>query len=544
MRRNSPENVAVTSHSCSRKGKKEWYTRYSIYHAARVQFPERNVRINWSIYHIPTSASTGPNKNCAVPGIVLLSARIINFSNRTLRVCTSIKASLLLEEMYGISVRVIDSGEVHVVETDTSSASLLDLRYQLFSLTDIPPSEIGLQVGTEQFLPDDDVDGNRTLASVGIQEGINVMCKDLTDTKGQAWGVSERQNKKALAVGDLQKALAQVSLSSNGAQLTTGASSGESFRTNAQTKEFLSRVSQYHSSVCAYEDPSLQDKANKTAPLEELKLKAIDRIREESKSYPTYELALAKELLIWFKETFFKWVNSLDCWSCGSETQVVGMVAPTESELRYGGSRVEQHACSKCGASARFPRYNDAGKLLETRKGRCGEWAQAFTLIAKAAGLRVRVVHDWTDHVWTEIYCPNVEGEGGRWVHADSCENVLDEPLLYEKGWNKKLNYCVATGVDCVMDVTRRYTQDFEALKERRTLAEEGQLQRGLKRMNAEVVAKLPAEEMGRATERYMADAAQIGLENEVGGEGLPGRQSGSEAWINARGEGGDKEWS
>ena len=56
-----------------------------------------------------------------------------------------------------------------------------------------------------------------------------------------------------------------------------------------------------------------------------------------------------------------------------------------------------------------------------------------------AQGLEVRYVLDQTDHVWTEYYSPSK----ARWVHLDPCEASYDQPLLYEKGWGKKLTYII-----------------------------------------------------------------------------------------------------
>lgn len=66
----------------------------------------------------------------------------------------------------------------------------------------------------------------------------------------------------------------------------------------------------------------------------------------------------------------------------------------------------------------RFPRYNNAAKLLETRKGRCGEWANCFGLCCRAAGLDMQYVIDWADHVWVEYFSDGMT----RWVHMDPCE--------------------------------------------------------------------------------------------------------------------------
>ena len=83
---------------------------------------------------------------------------------------------------------------------------------------------------------------------------------------------------------------------------------------------------------------------------------------------------------------------------------------------------------SSCLCAYRLPRYNNPAKLLETRQGRCGEWANCFTLCCRAAGLEARYIADWTDHVWTEYYSHAHQ----RWIHLDPCEAAYDQPLLYE----------------------------------------------------------------------------------------------------------------
>lgn len=113
-----------------------------------------------------------------------------------------------------------------------------------------------------------------------------------------------------------------------------------------------------------------------------------------------------KALLAWFKNDFFTWCNAPKCEKCGHEKNMEckGNVNPSAEDREYHASRVESWVCKEHGTEVRFPRYNHPAKLFETRTGRCGEWANAFTAICKALGHDARLVLDWTDHVWTEVF--------------------------------------------------------------------------------------------------------------------------------------------
>ena len=70
----------------------------------------------------------------------------------------------------------------------------------------------------------------------------------------------------------------------------------------------------------------------------------------------------------------------MECEKCGGKTTHHGTAEPLAEELKFGGNRVELHQCinSPCSYINRFPRYNSPQKLLITRRGRCGEWANVI----------------------------------------------------------------------------------------------------------------------------------------------------------------------
>ncbi|XP_030406837.1 peptide-N(4)-(N-acetyl-beta-glucosaminyl)asparagine amidase isoform X2 [Gopherus evgoodei] len=224
-------------------------------------------------------------------------------------------------------------------------------------------------------------------------------------------------------------------------------STAQSAAMEAETIFFKTLQSNFQH-VQVYENQSLQKKALASIPVQALKERAQEKLAQAKKvdggAHVNEDDFLLLELLQWFKGEFFQWVNNLPCSKCGGQTESKGILSPNDEDLRWNASRVENHHCNQCKFSNRFPRYNNPEKLLETRCGRCGEWANCFTLCCRAIGFEARYVWDSTDHVWTEVYSSSQQ----RWLHCDPCENVCDKPLLYEIGWGKNLSYVIAFSKD------------------------------------------------------------------------------------------------
>ncbi|XP_053322676.1 peptide-N(4)-(N-acetyl-beta-glucosaminyl)asparagine amidase [Spea bombifrons] len=291
--------------------------------------------------------------------------------------------------------------------------------------------------------------------------------------------------------------------------------------------------------VLVYELPKLQQRALEEIPVTILKKNAQEKLHQakalDSATTVNEDDFLLLELLRWFKEDFFHWVNNLPCSLCGGATQVRDAQAPSADDLRWGANRVENHYCDKCQHINRFPRYNDPEKLLETRQGRCGEWANCFTLCCRALGLEARYVWDSTDHVWTEVF----SSSQNRWLHCDPCENACDKPLLYEVGWGKKLSYIIAFSKDEVVDVTWRYSSKHEEVISRRTEVQESWLRETIAALNKTRQQSLPESRKKELLGRLIVEIVEFMSPKAAKPGEFGGRVSGSLAWKMARGESG-----
>lgn len=319
-------------------------------------------------------------------------------------------------------------------------------------------------------------------------------------------------------------------------------------RASAFEKDLRSSIQQFK----VYEVESNRRQALARVPLADLE--AIAQAKYESSEKPLNissekEKSIVRDMLLlelmdWFKNDFFTWMDSPPCPNCRRPTTGIGSGVPTALEMSMSAGRVEIFTCTSCSPDrrevARFPRYNNPVVLLDTKTGRCGEWANCFALICRAAGFEVRHVRDYTDHVWVEVYSESLTPN--RWVHADPCENAYDKPLLYETGWGKKLTYIIAVSNDDIQDVTPRYTKDMGKILPRRRDVDEAWLASSIIKLRKEMQRNLAENRRTELFQRWAREIAEF-LKTKSDGDVKPGedvgRESGSLAWRLARQETG-----
>ncbi|GAA50234.1 peptide-N4-(N-acetyl-beta-glucosaminyl) asparagine amidase [Clonorchis sinensis] len=332
----------------------------------------------------------------------------------------------------------------------------------------------------------------------------------------------------------------------------------------------FSAITSYKIRVLRYLDPEAQSRANSLMPsnrLLELAARKAECTTERVKPRD-----FLHQLLRWFREEFFRWAEDFHCEICRAKMNLAEIASPWGSEIQGDAQMVEVFRCPSGHSVQRFPRYNDPVTLLETRFGRCGEWTNCFTLFLVSArrppdvdGGRpwfpaCRFISDMTDHVWCEIWLEDSDSGNYRWVHCDPSGEV-DQPLLYECGWGKKLHYVFAytipplcfkfadpqslQAVD-IQDVTWRYTRDFKEILSRRKHFPEGNLAAYLANIHLSAVAVwtmkgnlVPGDDVQNpfSMRQIIRELCSFLKPAEAPEHPLPGRRTGPLEWRRARGE-------
>lgn len=274
------------------------------------------------------------------------------------------------------------------------------------------------------------------------------------------------------------------------------------------------------------------------------------------------------ELLDYFKNHFFTWVNKPPCPQCHGEGDNMvatgGRPFPANAPNPDEIGAIETYKCQQCNVDVEFPRIRNPVSLLKTRRGRCGEWVDCFVLILVALlddPLKVRYVWNQEDHVWCEYYSDHLR----RWVHLDPCEAAWDQPLLYWQNWGKAMSYVLGFGTDYCIDLLPKYIDATKQIPQTEIVDSPKEVSDGIKYfakyklIDAYLMSGKPQTAITFYYDylvpynrelRLVAQAAAAGAEpalalggaDEDGASAAPaGRQLGSAEWTRARGESGPR---
>ncbi|CAH2243599.1 jg614 [Pararge aegeria aegeria] len=292
----------------------------------------------------------------------------------------------------------------------------------------------------------------------------------------------------------------------------------------------LLKIQTLFNNMLQYEDEDLQQTAREHIPLVTLQLMALDRMREQQRKIKTGRGIAIMCRILRSVPSSAKTIRRIPWRSASS-----GPLEDARSTRRF---ILKVYKCVECATVCKFPRYNDVRTLLHTRCGRCGEWANCFTLLCRALGYDTRYVYDTTDHVWCEVF----DYDSNSWLHADPCEGKLNAPLIYTHGWGKKLSYVIAFSRDDLQDVTWRYTSDHKEVLSRRTEVSEAELVSAVLSLREHRHAQLSPARRKYLAARNLRELADLMVERQPTDYESHGRISGSKEWRTERGEiGNDK---
>ncbi|KAK4491085.1 hypothetical protein RD792_001807 [Penstemon davidsonii] len=231
------------------------------------------------------------------------------------------------------------------------------LKFQLFSLTSIPPDQQKILGGDDNRTVSDDSDLKL------ISEKLRLVSIDEDDGSKE-----EEKSVTNFLVSDEE--LARMLQAEEEALMM------QQFVAGDNKEQVEQRIRPYLDQVLMYEDPHKQEAARKTVPVDKLEEKAMVALAREGNFKPTkdeLDHSFLLQLLFWFKQSF-RWVNAPPCDSCNNDTINQGMGVANPSESLYGASRVELYRYLSmqifiCLSYISFHSFLKLGNFLKQERG-------------------------------------------------------------------------------------------------------------------------------------------------------------------------------